>query len=246
MSKYAGKVAAVMLVFTMSPAGCGNSIKSEKSDGKSDFQGEFIISVEEALEKIEDKDVVFLDARGEKEAKKGTVEGAVPILWNDITIQEGEAGDETWCLVPDADKLEPLLRSYGIEKEQEMVILGEPEGGWGEDGRVLWELREAGCKDVKMVDGGITALKDIGAKMVKEIKEPKQSNIQITELDKSHDITTEELQANYDDYKIVDVRLPKEYEGAVLYNEAQGGHMPGAINIPYVDMFQERRNFKIK
>ena len=56
--------------------------------------------------------------------------------------------------------------------------------------------------------------------------------------------TTEELQANYDEYTIVDVRTDEEYNGAILYNEAQGGHLPGAIHVRYTDLFQEDGTLK--
>ena len=57
-------------------------------------------------------------------------------------------------------------------------------------------------------------------------------------------MSTEELQKNYDIYKIVDVRTDEEYNGAILYNEAQGGHLPGAIHIRYTDLFQEEGTLK--
>ena len=123
-------------------------------------------------------------------------------------------------------------------------MLGEPENGWGEDGRVLWELREAGCENVKIVDGGITAMKDIGVDVKADIKAPEKSDIEVTELDQSHDIMTEELQKNYGEYTIVDTRTPKEYDGAVLYDEAQGGRLPGAVNIPYTELFQSDGTLK--
>lgn len=243
--KQAGIVTVAMTILViMSLTGCNKSTKSEKSDGTSEFQGEFVISAQEAVGKMGDKDVLFVDAREGKKVAKGTVEGAVAMEWPAITVQDGKPGDETWCLVPEPERLQPLLQSYGIEKDKEIIVLGAPDEGWGEDGRVLWELREAGCTDVKVVDGGVAAMKDVGAEFVKGASAPEMSNIEIKELDKSHDITTEELQKNYDDYKIVDVRIPKEYEGAILYEEAQGGHLPGAVNIPYVDMFQKDGTLK--
>ena len=35
------------------------------------------------------------------------------------------------------------------------------------------------------------------------------------------------------------MRTEEEYEGAVKYNEAKGGHLPGAIFMPYTDLFRE-------
>lgn len=232
----------------MGMPGCGKSTtKSQKSDGTSAFKGTFVISAKEAKEKVNDDDVLFVDARGTKKANAGTVEGAVVTDWQSLsTCQEGSAGDEGWGLVPEPEELTNRLQELGIETDKEIIVLGQPEEGWGEEGRILWELREAGCKNVKMVDGGIAAMKDIGVKLKSGVSERKKSDIKVEKLDKSHDITTEELQENYEDYKIVDVRTTKEYEGAVLYDEAKGGHLPGAVNIQYVDIFREDGTLKDK
>ena len=233
-------MAALLILVLGLNAGCRKeNAKLEKTDGTSDFQGEFVISAQEAKEKIGDEDVFFLDARGTTVALTGTVEGAVAVLWQELTLcEEGKAGDENWGLVPDPDELTRRLQALGIEKEKEIIILGQPEDGWGEDGRVLWELRQAGCTNLKIVDGGISAMKDIGAPMKLGAAKPVPSDIEVTELDKSHDITTEELQTNYEDYVIVDTRTKEEYDGAILNNEAQGGHLPGSVLIPYLDLFQ--------
>lgn len=219
--------------------GCGTNMKTEKSDGRSSFSGEYIISAREAKSKIGDESVQFVDARGEQHANRGTIEGAVVTDWMSLsTCQEGTAGDPQWGLIPPPEELTVRLRQLGIEKEKEIIVLGQPEEGWGEDGRVLWELREAGCENIKMVDGGIMAMKDIGAEFVRGGSTLKPSQITAEKPEQTHNILTEELQNNYEDYKIVDVRTEREYEGAVLYNEAKGGHLPGAVNLPYAEVFQ--------
>lgn len=225
--------------------GCSSSGKTEKTDGSSDFTGEFVISAKEAGEKIGAGNVLFVDARGEQAAGRGTVEGAAVTDWPSLsTCQEGAAGDKAWGLVPEPAELESRLQPLGIDKDKEIIVLGQPEDGWGEDGRILWELRQAGCENIKIVDGGISAMKDIGAAVDGKAGEGLGSDITVEELDKSHDITTEELQAHYEDYKIVDVRTEKEYNGAVLYDEAKGGHLPGAVSIPYTELFQSDGTLK--
>ena len=95
-----------------------------------------------------------------------------------------------------------------------------------------------------MVDGGYSAIKEAGAPTQFLASKPQAQEVTIDEIDYSHVMTTEELQNNYDEYKIVDVRTDEEYDGAVLYEEAQGGHLPGAIHIRYTDLFQEDGTLK--
>ena len=100
-------------------------------------------------------------------------------------------------------------------------------------------MENAGYKDVKMVDGGFDALKEAGIETAKGGSEPKAVDVKIDSIDTTHVINTDELKANYDDYKVVDVRADEEYDGETLYGEAKGGHLPGAIHIRYTDLFQK-------
>ncbi|MCB7305597.1 rhodanese-like domain-containing protein [Bariatricus massiliensis] len=227
--------------------GCRSSDRQKVTEEgtKNAFQGEYIISAEDALKKAGDSEVLFLDARGSKKAFLGTVKGAAATDWQALsTCDEGKAGDEAWGLVPEEAELARRLGSLGIQKDTEIIVLGQPEDGWGEDGRVLWELRQAGCTNVKMVDGGISAMKDLGLSTVLGASKPEKAEMEIESLNKSHDISTEELQKNYEDYKIVDARTKEEYDGAVLYDEAKGGHLPGAVHLAYTELFRENGTLK--
>ena len=95
-----------------------------------------------------------------------------------------------------------------------------------------------------MIDGGYAAAKEAGVKTQHIASKPEAVEVEIDEIDNTHVMTTEELQANYDDYTIVDVRTDEEYDGAVLYDEAQGGHMPGAIHVRYTDLFKDDGTLK--
>lgn len=240
-------IGLVFLTAVLLITGCGGKTQpvGADSDIESVFHGAYIIDAEEAASKIGEEDVQFLDARGTKKAFLGTVDGAAVTDWQSIsTCDEGNAGDAGWGLVPEPEKLGKLLGELGLDKEKQIIIIGAPEEGWGEDGRVLWELLQAGFRDVKIVDGGIEALKAAGVKLKMGGSSLPESEVTIDELDTSHDMTTEELQENYEKFKIVDVRTVEEYEGAILYDEVQGGHLPGAVNIPYVDLFQENGMLK--
>ena len=102
----------------------------------------------------------------------------------------------------------------------------------------------AGYEDVKLIDGGYDAAKNAGAETQLFASSATQGEVSIDSIDEIHVMTTEELQNNYDEYTIVDVRTDEEYDGAVLYNEAQGGHLPGAIHVRYTDLFQEDGTLK--
>ena len=230
------------MAMTMILAGC--NARDEISEQEDSFAGTWIVEAEYAVSRVGNEDTLFVDARGEKKAILGTVDGAVVTRWRDWCITDGQEGDETWGCMKATEDMETLLGELGISKEKEIILVGETLNGWGEDARLLWQLRAAGYENVKMVDGGYDALKACDVKKQLAGSKPKKVEVEIETFDYSHTMTTEELLENYDSYTVVDVRTIEEYEGAILYNEAKGGHLPGAIHLPYTDLFREDGTLK--
>lgn len=209
------------------------------------FHGEYIVTGEYAKDRIGAEDVLFIDARGWQKAVLGTLKGAIATTWQDLcTCQEGQAGDADWGKIPAPDDLEGRLGELGITKDKEIIVFADTLDGWGDDARLVWEFLAAGFEDVKMIDGGYAAAKAAGAETQLFASGSEPGEVTVDSIDNTHVMTTEELQANYDEYTIVDVRTDEEYNGAILYNEEQGGHLPGAIHVRYTDLFQEDGTLK--
>jgi thiosulfate/3-mercaptopyruvate sulfurtransferase len=223
-----------VLTLGLTLTGCGNSNDAtddstkEATSPKTTFKGEYTVDADYVKDNLDD--IILIDARGDDAAKKETVKKAVPMAWQYLAdVESGATGDENWGLVLEPKKLAERLGEKGIDKDKEVVLFASAQEGWGDDGRIAWELLAAGYKDVKMVKGG-TELKPV--------------DVKIDSLNQDHMIKTDELKADYDDYKIVDVRANEEYDGEVLYGEAKGGHLPGAIQVRYTDMFNKNGTLK--
>lgn len=243
------KIISVMLstiLLSLTLMGCqGKSAGTNDSGSKVPFEGKYIVNAEYVKENLGKDNVLVIDARGEEEAGKGTVEGAIAMIWQSIAaVEDGKSGDEMWGTILEAEVLSERLGNLGINKEKEVILFAAAEDGWGDDGRILWELVAAGFENVKMVDGGYKALVDAGVPTTKTVAKPEKTEVNITDIDNTHVINTEDLKKIYDNAKIVDVRADKEYEGGTLYGEAKGGHLPGAIHIRYTDLFNEDSTLK--
>lgn len=255
------RIISALLICAMLLGGCGNTTapndeevngNQEQSSGgtvelAADFEGEYLVTAEYVKEHMKDENVLIVDCRGEKSAKKGTPEGAIAIVWQDICTCDksyGKSGDEGWGKIPEAADLAERLGKLGMTKDKELIMVGETTDGWGDDARVLWELVAAGYENVKMVDGGFTALKDADIPMQKGASDPVPGTVTIDEIDMTHVMETEELAANFDSYVILDVRTEKEYNGATKFGEAKGGHIPGAIFFPYTELFEKDDTLK--
>ncbi len=242
----------VVLAAAVLMAGCGSKNKGvpdEELVSSDAFEGQYLVTAEAAKEEMGDENVLLVDCRGADKAKKETIEGAVATDWKELGTcgdSYGKEGDEGWGKIPEASELAKRLGKLGMSKDKKIILLGETLDGWGDDARVLWVLVAAGYTDVRMVDGGYAALKEAGAPTQKGASEPEAAEVSIDSIDMTHVMETEELMADYDSYKVVDVRTDEEYEGAVKYHEAQGGHLPGAIHIRYTDLFRENGTLRSK
>ena len=253
--KKSWKILSIVFVLVLLMAGCATSTEDVTSGSQKDgysavseaFEGEYLVTAEYVKEHMKDENVLIVDCRGEKPVKKGTPEGAIAVTWQDICTCDksyGAAGDEGWGKIPEASDLEKRLGELGITKEKQIIMVGETTDGWGDDARVLWELVAAGYEEVKMVDGGFTALKRADVPMQKGASEPTPGNVTIDAIDMTYVMETEELTENYDEYVVLDVRTKKEYNGATKHGEAKGGHLPGAIFFPYTEIFEKDDTLK--
>lgn len=230
---------------TTTTAAGTSAVTTAGTDTGVPFTGDFIVDADYVLERHAEDSVILVDARGEENARKGTIEGAITTSWQNLSnVETTQHGDYDWGLILEPEELSRRLGALGLAKDKEIILFAEGPNGWGEDARLLWTLRAAGYENLKMVDGGLKALKAAGLPEARDPARLDPVTVEVGELDYTHVITTEQLEETYDDHKIVDVRAEAEYNGEVLYGEAQGGRLPGAIHVPFTEFFKEDHTLK--
>lgn len=217
------------------------------------FTGAYVISANNLKYKMDAKEkLILVDTRGIN-AKTQTAKGAITINWKNISRSEltdktmsGEAG---YARTLSAGKVSTHLGKLGLGLKDQIVLFSDnhKNGGWGDDGRVAWQLIQCGYKNVKIVNGGLTAMKKAGIATQTGPSKAKKKRVKVSKVDtKSHDITTEELKEHYSEYKIVDVRTIEEYNGSQKFGGVSGGHLKNAIHIRFTDMFDKNGALKTK
>jgi thiosulfate/3-mercaptopyruvate sulfurtransferase len=248
MRKLALLLAVLLLCGTI--FGCATQTASTEATAadaatKVAFTGKYIVDAQYVLDNLENTNVLLVDARGEDAAKAGTVQGAIAVTWQLFaSVGDGAAGDAMWGTILDTERLSAALSETGIAPDREIILFADAQKGWGADGRILWELVAAGFPNVKMVNGGYDALVAAGVPTTTEVTAFTPADVVITAIDATHVINTDALVADYESYKVVDVRAQKEYDGAVDYGEAKGGHLPGAVLVAFTDLFREDGTLK--
>lgn len=187
--------------------------------------------LKENLDKVQ-----ILDARGVDAYGQGHIPSAIPVMWQQFSMMEGKPGESSeWGTVLQAEALSKALSAIGLSADKDIIVYAGAQKGWGEEGRIVWMLQRAGFTKAKILDGGLQYWESKGYETTKEITPLVPTEVKVAALSSETNIDTKTLKEKLDQVTIIDVREADEYAGATKYGEARGGHLPGAINIPFVD-----------
>lgn len=238
--------AGITVALGMSCAACSgaSSDASKSADAQSSANTEAVqvdgtyVSVDWLKDNI-DK-VYVVDARSVSAFTASHIPGAVSANWNNLSNVSVKEGQKGWASVNDATANLQALALEGLTNDRPIVVYTNVNDGWGEDGRTMWTLEQAGFEDVHILDGGWGAW--IGSKGETEgvITGYADSATDIKSV--STDYVKKAVKAGK--AVIVDARAKAEYDGKTNMGEAKMGHIPGAINIPNVSLFNDDGTIK--
>ncbi len=198
---------------------------------------EYLVSIDELAGDPEG--FVVIDARSPEAYAAGHIPGAVNAPWQTFADMEGAPGDPDWGTLLPAAQIGEKLGELGIDADRPIVVYADPTG-WGEDGRVVWTLLSAGISDVRMLDGGWPLWSASGKDVsTDEVVLPATTVATAAELDADLNVTTDYLAENLERLQVVDSRSSGEYEGATDFGEKRGGHLPGAVSVPFPELFND-------
>jgi len=216
-------------------AGCGSTVaeKSTTSDvdvhlvaASKDFpNADLLVTPESVQANLGNSGLVIIDARGSG-YDKAHVLGAISMIHNNFW--EWGKG------LKDTATLEGLLGKAGLTRDSKIVIYDNTSASWGAAGRIFWMLEYLGCTDVHIMNGGwdkwIADGRPVEA-AVNTLPEKKFS----AQVKFSVRATSAHIADRYQDsdFAIIDARTDEEFIGWQLYGETRGGHIPGAVQIPY-------------
>ena len=171
---------------------------------------------------LNDSDVKVIALTGSSEFRSGHIPGAAQIDWTDLGVADTSDPSIThW----QAD-IEQKLARLGISRSDTVLIYDD---GTLYAPRLWWILDQLGHPDKRILNGGLVAWTNAGGKIetgastVHPATKSYKGSSNATAL-----ATLDEVKAVLDDPNVVlvDARTPAEYAK---------GHIPGAINIPFID-----------
>jgi thiosulfate/3-mercaptopyruvate sulfurtransferase len=153
--------------------------------------------------------------------------------------------------VPAKAELEKLLGESGIAPETTVVLYGDNNNWFA--AWAFWHLTMFGHRDVRIMDGGRKKWEAEGRPMTTAVPQHRATHYQAKDPDHSIRAFRDQVLSSVGvpGKAFVDVRSLREYSGELLAPEnlpqegaQRGGHIPGAVNIPWSQAVHDDGTFK--
>jgi thiosulfate/3-mercaptopyruvate sulfurtransferase len=169
----------------------------------------------------------------------GHIPGAVRVDWF-TTLQHPIRRD----FLP-KEEFEKVCSQLGVTQDTVLVFYGDKSNWFA--CYAFWVFQYYGHKNARIMNGGRAKWEKEGRSFTKEV--PSFPTSVYTAKEPETDIRAfrdEVFQHIQEGKPLVDVRSPKEYSGELLHmpsypqeGASRGGHIPGAVNIPWAQATQE-------
>lgn len=182
---------------------------------------------------------VILDVRwrldqpdGHPDYLAGHIPGAVYVSLDDDLSDHTRSGRGRHPL-PSGRAIEAAARRWGIGQSRPVVVYDD----WIRAGsaRAWWVLTAAGLRDVRILDGGLSAWTAAGGVLQDGEVRPHPGDVTVDHDDlytgSRPALTAEQVSAR-SALTLLDARAPERFRGEVEPVDPVAGHIPGARNLP--------------
>lgn len=206
--------------------------------------GTNIVEASELAALMEQGNVVVVDARTAEEYANGHLQGAIHLDPSELTVSE-----PVKAMIAPKEQVEQVLGAKGISETDTVLIYDNKGSVYA--GRVWWTMKAYGHEDVRLINGGESAIVQAGLSLAADATTLQAKTYTAKELDADRYATKEEVEAliasEEENCIILDVRSAAEYsEGfvtsAVLYPHTKNYYADGtfkntqAISLDYKDL----------
>lgn len=177
-----------------------------------------------------DANLRIIDARTADDYKAGHIKGAVSLP---VELAFNPSGPKQ--MVGSPEQIEQLFGEKGIGNDTRVIVYDI--GKETKAARVLWTLEYFGHTNVAVLDGGFKRWQKDSLPTATEETRPTPAKF-TAKVNTKVNATKEDILAilKKPGYALVDARSPEEYRGEDV-RAKRGGHIPGAVNIDWRDLF---------
>jgi thiosulfate/3-mercaptopyruvate sulfurtransferase len=173
----------------------------------------------------------------------GHMPGSVLIDW------KADINDPVTRNIITKQACESLLQRVGVNDDTTLVLYGDFNNWFA--AFAFWVFKYYGYKDVRLMNGGRKKWLEEDKPVTKDIPSHAKGNFKASQPDSSIRVFLRYVRDTLGSKILVDVRGPKEFTGEILAppeypteHAQRGGHIPGAVNIPWGQAVNEDGTFK--
>ncbi len=155
--------------------------------------------------------------------------------------------------LPNREELAQALRERGLKQRQQVVAYDNSNGMYAV--RLWWLLKWLGHSEVAVLDGSLSAWKAAKYPVTNAMPTPKKSadslDLFTAQAPLVSYVLLEEIVADValvpegkKNYLIIDARAAERYRGEVEPIDPVAGHIPGAVNRPFLSNLRQDGRFK--
>lgn len=147
------------------------------------------------------------------------------------------AGRHPW---PGAPIFRARLGEWGITPATDVVVYDAGDGAYA--ARLWWLLRALGHRRVSVLDGGWAGWTQAGLPVTDEVREPVAHEYPAADFDRSLLLDAAGVQRHLEEGGLlIDARAGERYRGEIEPIDPVAGHVPGALNRPYLSNLESGR-----
>jgi len=177
--------------------------------------------------------------------KLGHVPGAVLFDWKE------DINDPLSRNILGKQAYEDLMQKGGINNDTTLILYGDFNNWFA--AFAFWVFKYYGYKDIRIMNGGRKKWLEEDRPLSKDVQKYPKGNFKAAEPDKSIRVFLNYVRDSIGSGQkvLIDVRSPKEFTGEILAppeypteHAQRGGHIPGALNVPWGQAVNEDGTFK--
>lgn len=206
---------------------------------------DYLVTTEWVAQHLDDPQVRLIESDEDYLLyETGHIPGAVKVDWF-TTLQHPLRRDFLT-----REEFETLCGDLGISNDTTVVFYGDKNNWFA--CYAFWLFEYYGHQNRKVMDGGRAKWVAEGRPMTREIPHYHRAVYRAKEPNNAVRAFRDEVMAHVENRKpMVDVRSPQEFTGELLHmpnypqeGAQRGGHIPGAVNIPWSKAVREDGTFK--
>ena len=186
-----------------------------------------------------DHQLLILDTSSADNYAKHHVPGAIH-----ITPKALQCGSPpTPGKLPSVEQLTELFSRVGLSADKHVIAYDDEGGGWA--GRLIWTLDVLGHHNYSYLNGGLPAWVNEGHPLETQINQGEATDYKVS-IDQKPIAEIDNIVPNLgsDTMAIWDARSAAEYNGTKVVAK-RGGHIPGAVNIDWLELMDRDRNMRL-